>query len=107
MAVVRTGVVAYMRWRECGYVRSDGSVDELVYWDKWKKKRRTWDTRTMALNKARVRLNSIRVDADFYHRGIKIYLKILGYENQTDWVYAQIASRYRGTRETDSFDGCG
>ena len=93
MAVVRQGVLAYIRWRQCGYVRADSSVNELKYWDNWWKKRKEWNRRTMALNKARAQLHAVAVDADFYKNGIHIYLKKLGYENHIEWLQIEIAAR--------------
>jgi hypothetical protein len=104
MAVVKKGVLAYMRWRECGYVNADGSINIKYYWDTWAKKRETWAIRTMALNKAKARLEAIRIDTMFYHRGLNLYLKILGYEEQKEWLRDQITTRICQERGADHQD---
>ena len=105
MAVVKTGVTSYLHWRKCGYVRADGSVNWVRYWRSWKAKRAGWNFRTMAPNKARLKLRAIKVDNDFYHNGIKIYLKILGHENEIEWLKNEIATRVRDSDESDNY-GC-
>jgi hypothetical protein len=56
----------------------------------------------MALNKARAQLHAVAVDADFYKNGIHIYLKILGYENQIEWLHRQVATRIQKTGGSNS-----
>tara|TARA_Y100000310_G_C20680979_1_gene815917 strand:+ start:295 stop:666 length:372 start_codon:yes stop_codon:yes gene_type:complete len=87
MAVVRSGVVAYLHWRRCGYVDSDGNIDYALYWHVWKTKR------TIHISKAKNRLDGIQIDVEFYNNGIETYLKALGYEKETDWLRKAIASR--------------
>ena len=105
MAVVRTGVQSYLHWRKCGYIRDDGSLNWVRYWRQWKKQRAGWNFRTMAPNKARAKLNAICIDNEFYKDGLKIYLKILGYENQNEWLNEQITTRVRAEGEENNF-GC-
>ena len=64
-----------------------------------------WNFRTMAPNKARAKLNAICIDNEFYKDGLKIYLKILGYENQNEWLNEQITTRVRAEGEENNF-GC-
>lgn len=59
----------------------------------------------MAPNKARAKLNAICIDNEFYKDGLKIYLKILGYENQNEWINEQVAARVRAEGEENNF-GC-
>ena len=59
----------------------------------------------MAPNKARLKLRAIKVDNEFYHNGIKIYLKILGHENEIEWLKNEIATRVRDSDESDNY-GC-
>jgi hypothetical protein len=55
----------------------------------------------MAPNKARIRLRAVIIDNEFYKNGIHIYLKLIGYENENEWLHDQIASRIHGSNEAD------
>ena len=87
MAVVRSGVVAFVHWGKCGYVNSDGVIDHEYYWHRWQQRQ------TVLFGHAKRILEDIEVDAEFYKTGIYIYLKILGYGKQTDWLREVIAAR--------------
>ena len=93
MAVVRSGVVAFVHWGKCGYVDTDGVIDREHYWCRWKRRQ------TVGLGHAKRILKDIEVDAEFYKTGIYIYLKILGYGKQTDWLREVIAARVSAANE--------
>jgi|TARA_R110002020_G_scaffold117440_1_gene268359 hypothetical protein len=91
--VVRQGVLEYTRWKRCGYIRDDYGVNELKYWDDWTAKRILWSEKTMMISAARAQLEAIKTDAQFLKSGIEIYMEILGYEHEIEWLQKAIAAR--------------
>ena len=56
----------------------------------------------MMISAARAQLEAIKTDAQFLKSGIEIYMEILGYEHEIEWLQKAIAARMgEGSSESD------